>query len=71
MSSPALDLGSLINSLVTALTDAFNTLINAISQNISGIVSLAIGGAFIGLTFALLRRYGRQLVGWVRGLVPF
>jgi hypothetical protein len=69
MSSPSVDLGAVFGNLVNALTSAFNTLINVISENLPTLIEL---GLVAGLTTAVIytvRRYGRELVDFFRGFI--
>ena len=70
MSTP-ISIGDILSSVLTAITDALNTVISVITQNMSTFISIGIAVGLAGMAFALVRKFGRSITGWFRGLLRF
>jgi len=70
MSTPV-DIGTLLGNVLSAIADAFNTVVSVISENIGTIVSLALLGGIVALAVKLVGRYTREFSGMFRAILPF
>ena len=71
MSTPYIDIGAILSSVVDAIVNALLSFVNVIAQYINPIVQLMILGGIIGGVFYLVRRFGGTIAGWLRGLFRF
>jgi len=65
------DVGAILSGVFSALVNAFNALINFFANNVGTIVTIVLIAGIVGLSFYMVRRFGRNIVGWFRRLIPF
>ena len=71
MSTPYIDIGAILSSVVDAIVNALTAFVNVVAQYLPTIVQLALIGGIIGGVFYLVRRFGGTIAGWLRGLFRF
>lgn len=70
MSTPV-DIGAMLSSVLSAIVDAFNTVVNVLSENIGTIVTLALVGGIVALSVKLVGKYAKEFAGMFRAILPF
>jgi len=70
MSSPV-DIGAVFGQLLNAITNAFQTLVQVIADNMPTLVELGLIAGLVGGVAALTTRYVRSFSDLFRRIIPF
>ncbi len=71
MSSPTTNLSSIFGNLLNTLVNAFNTLVEVVSDNLPTLIEIGLAAAVIGAAVYAIKRYAGEIAGFFRGFIRF